>query len=171
MALECRGQLARSSRELERLAQGNPVIQAQAEAVGLVTACVLWVHLGDPHDYHCAAAYRKAMGLNLKERSSGKWRGRLKISKRGSGQVRRWLFYAALRMVQKPPVRRWYRRKKARDQDQAGRALIGVMRKTALALYHVGARGVPFDVRMVFGGNRARRPVPARVGSARESIG
>jgi hypothetical protein len=37
------------------------------------------------------------MGLNLAERSSGKWQGKLKISKRGSSKVRRWLYMAALR--------------------------------------------------------------------------
>ena len=37
-------------------------------------------------DYHCAEAYRKAMGLNLKERSSGRYQGQLKITKRGPGR-------------------------------------------------------------------------------------
>ena len=46
------------------------MIQAQKPAVGLVTACVLWMCLGNPRDYGSAAAYRKAMGLNLVERSS-----------------------------------------------------------------------------------------------------
>ena len=39
------------------------------------TACVLWTSMGDPRKYHAAAAYRKAMGLNLKERSSGTYQG------------------------------------------------------------------------------------------------
>ena len=63
---------------LKRLAQKNETIRRQAEAVGTATACVLWVSLGDPKDYHCGEAYRKAMGLNLKERSSGKHKGKLK---------------------------------------------------------------------------------------------
>ncbi len=113
--------------------------------VGTVTACVLWVQLGNPQDYHCGAAYRKAMGLNLKERSSGRWQGQLKISKRGSSVVRRWLYLAALRWVRQEPVRTWYLRQKAQRRGAAKLALVGVMRKLALALYRVGGRGEPFD--------------------------
>ena len=115
------------------------------EVVGPVTACVLWVELGNPQDYHCGAAYRKAMGLNLKERSSGRWQGQLKISKRGSSVVRRWLYLAALRWLRQEPVRSWYLRQKAQRRGAAKPALVGVMRKLALALYRVGGRGEPFD--------------------------
>src|SRR5436309_1583683 len=113
--------------------------------VGVATACVLWVELGDPRAYHCGAAYRKAMGLNLAERSSGLWQGQLKISKRGSSQVRRWLYLAALRWVRREPVRSWYLRQKAQRRGEGKPAVIGVMRKLALALYQVGGRGKMFD--------------------------
>jgi len=123
--------------------------------VGFVTACVLWSHLGDPRQYDSGAAYRKAMGLNLKERSSGKWHGRVKISKRGSSQVRRWLYFSALRWVKRPEVKGWYEAKKARregDRTEAMRGLVGVMRKLALALYQVGA-GKRFDAGLLFPGS------------------
>ena len=67
MALVAYRETQKARRELKRLAQGNEVIQRQAKAVGVPTACVLWVLLGDPRDYPCGEAYRKAMGLNLKE--------------------------------------------------------------------------------------------------------
>jgi len=153
-ALRARAEIGRSRRGLERLAQGNAVIQRQAKAVGVATACVLWVCLGDPHDYHCGEAYRKAMGLNLAERSSGKYQGKLKISKRGLPQVRRWLYFAALRLVKQGPVARWYQRKKAKDAEEAKRAVVGVMRKLALALYQVGACGETFQARWLFPGHR-----------------
>ena len=129
-----------------------PAIQAQAQAIGVATACVLWTHLGDPAEYHCGAAYRKAMGLNLVEHSSGMYQGKLRISKRGSAQVRRWLYLSALRLVSKGPVQRWYRQKKSKDGEGAKRALIGVMRKLALALYEVGAKGQTFDAMRLFPG-------------------
>jgi len=156
-ALMGRAEIARSQSCLREFAQGNRVIQAQARAVGVATACVLWVHLGDPAEYHCGAAYRKAMGLNLVERSSGRYQGKLRISKRGSAQVRRWLYLGVLRLVAKGPVQRWYRQKKARDGEQAKRALIGVMRKLALALYEVGAKGETFDAWRLFPGVRVKR--------------
>jgi transposase len=151
-ALAARSEIAGSRRRLEELARGNPVILAQAQAVGVATACVLWVHLGDPKEYHCAEAYRKAMGLNLTERSSGMYQGKLRISKRGFSQVRRWLYFGVLRLVARGPVRRWYQQKKARDGEQAKRALIGVMRKLALALYEVGVHKEPFDAWRLFPG-------------------
>jgi transposase len=138
-------QQRQARRRLRQLAARQPTIGAMGEVVGLVTACVLYVELGKPQDYHCGAAYRKAMGLNLKERSSGRWQGQLKISKRGSSVVRRWLYLAALRWVRQEPVRSWYLRQKAQRRGAAKPALVGVMRKLALALYRVGGRGEPFD--------------------------
>jgi len=128
------------------------VIQRQAKAVGVTTACVLWVTLGDPRNYHCGEAYRKAMGLNLKVRGSGKQKGKLKITKRGPSIARRWLYFAAMRLSQKPDIRRWYEAKKARDQDRGIGALIGIARKVALALYSVGVHDEPFDPWRLFPG-------------------
>ncbi|MGH7442307.1 MAG: IS110 family transposase, partial [bacterium] len=143
---------------LEDLGEKNEVICRMSKGVGRVTACVLWVSLGDPSNYHCGEAYRKAMGLNLKERSSGKHQGQLKITKRGPGIVRRWLYLAALRMVQNAEVKPWYEAKKVRDKGRAKGALVGVMRKLALALYATGARGETFDPRRLFPGKALSRP-------------
>jgi transposase len=118
--------------------------------VGWATACVLWVYLGNPANYHCAEAYRKAMGLNLKERSSGRYQGQLKITKRGPSAVRRWLYFAAMRMVQQPGVVEWYEVKKGQRPKGGKRALIAVMRKLALGLYVVGLGEESFDARRLF---------------------
>ncbi len=143
-----------SGRNLKRLSKGNHVLEVQGAAIGIPTACVLWVHLGDPSNYHCGSAYRKAMGLNLKERSSGTWKGRLTISKRGSAQIRNWLFFAALRLIRGQPVKEWYDLKKAKDNDGAKRALVGVMRRLAMALYQIGACGQSFDAGKLFPGGQ-----------------
>jgi len=95
------------------------------------------------------------MGLNLKERRSGRWQGQLKISKRGSSVVRRWLYLAALRWLRQEPVRSWYVRHKAQGRGAAKPALVGVMRKLALALYPVGGRGEPFDRAQLYPSLRA----------------
>jgi len=141
---QCRAETRACQRRLQALTDDHTTIRALGEVVGVPTACVLWVELGDPSAYHCAAAYRKAMGLNLAERSSGKWQGQLKLSKRGSSSVRRWLYLAALRWVGREPVRSWYVRQKVQRGGEGKPAVIGVMRKLALALYHVG-NGVVFD--------------------------
>ncbi|HJT32135.1 MAG TPA: transposase, partial [Pirellulales bacterium] len=139
-------------RRLKELAERHEILRRQAKVVGAVTACVVWVALGDPRNYHCGPAYRKAKGLNLKERSSGQYQGRLKITKRGPSIVRRWLYFAALRAVKTSSARDWYEAKKAKDQGRGKRALIAVMRKLSLAMYAVGARDETFDPGRLFPG-------------------
>jgi transposase len=160
-ALAARQEANRAQRQLRRLAEGHAVLQAQGKVVGVPTACVLWTSTGDPRHYHAAGAYRKAMGLNLVERSSGEYKGRMRISKRGSARTRQWLFFAALRLVQKCGVRPWYEAKKARDKGDARRAVVAVMRKLAVALYHVGIHQEEFQPRRLFGRICGRRGKPA----------
>lgn len=147
---ECRAQIRTARRRLHELAQGHETLQSMGKIVGAATACVLWTELGAPKTYHCGAAYRKAMGLNLAERSSGKWQGKLKISKRGSSRVRRWLYLAALRWARREPVRNWYALQKAQRRGEGKPALVGVMRKLALSLYHVAGRGQTFDAQKLY---------------------
>jgi len=106
-ALAARREVRRSQRRLRALAADQPVLQAQGRAVGVPTACVLWVGVGDPRQYGSGAAYRKAMGLNLVEHSSGTYQGQLRISKRGSPRVRQWLYMAVLRLIRREGVEDW----------------------------------------------------------------
>jgi transposase len=147
---ECQIEWRGARRRLRELTREHAKIVAMGQVVGIATACVLWTELGDPEQYRCGPAYRKAMGLNLAERSSGKWQGDLKISKRGSSTVRRWLYLAALRRLRQEPVRSWYVRQKAARRGQGKPAVIGVMRKLALALYHVGGCGAVFDQKKLY---------------------
>jgi transposase len=150
-ALSTKHDVQKASATLEDLARSHAIIARQAAVVGWTTACVLWAKLGDPRNYHCAEAYRKAMGLNLKERSSGRHKGQLRITKRGPGAVRRWLFFAAMRLVQKPEVAEWYQVKKGQRAKGGGtRALVAVMRKLALGLHALGAGEESFDARRLF---------------------
>lgn len=157
LALAATRHVNKSRRKLEELAASCAVLHRQAEVVGGATACVLWVALGDPRNYFCGKAYRKAMGLNLKERSSGKHQGQLKITKRGPAIVRKWLYFAALRWVQDPAVRRWYEAKKGRDKDRGTGAAIAVAGKLALALHAVAVRGEPFEAWRLFPGRSVAR--------------
>jgi transposase len=156
-ALRARHEIREAKKKLEALSKADNVIQSMAKVVGTTTACVLRVTVGDPQDFHCGEAYRKAMGLNLKEYSSGKHQGKLRITKRGPALARRWLFFAALRIVQKSPVRRWYEVKKAKDQDRGIGAVVAVMRKLCLALYSVAVRGEAFSLDRLFPGSPPRR--------------
>jgi transposase len=155
-ALAAEAQIRAAQRQLETFVEQDARLQAEAQVVGKATACVLRVSVGDPRDYHCGEAYRKAIGLNLKERSSGQHQGKLKITKRGPSQARRWLYFAAMRTIQQAPVRSWYEAKRRKDQDRGNGALVAVMRKLALALHAVAARGETFSLERLLPG----RPLP-----------
>ena len=74
-----------------------------------------------------------------------------KITKRGPGVCRYYLYLAALRLIQDDPVvRAWYGKKVARDGGRMkNKAVIAVVRKLVKGLWHV-ARGEPFDSRLLF---------------------
>jgi transposase len=151
-ALQARREVRRGQRQLRHLAAGEAILQAQGRVVGVPTACVLWSCVGDPRNYPCGAAYRKAMGLNLTERSSGTYQGKLKISKRGQPRARKWLYFAALRLVKQPGVAEWYQAQKGTHGREAKRAVVGVMRKLVLALHKVAVSGVAFEAGKLFPG-------------------
>jgi transposase len=124
--------------------------QRMAPAVGKTTAAVFATFVGDPTLFPSAAAYVKAFGMNLKEKSSGKFQGSLKITKRGSGRARQYLWLAVCRWVRQDPVARaWYEKKIARDAGRKSKAIVALMRKLAGALYHIG-RGDPYDAAKLF---------------------
>jgi transposase len=130
--------------------QTDTLLTRLAAVTGKTTSLVLAAALGSPLDYPNPGSYLKAMGLNLKERSSGKHKGQLKITKRGPGIVRKYHYFTALRwLYQDPVIAQWYRNKVRRDGDHKGKAIVAVMRKRALALWHL-ARGEAFDSRKLF---------------------
>jgi len=146
--------LAAQRRRLERglsaASDPDPGISAQREAVGAVTAAILYADLGDVGDYPDAASYAKAAGLHLKEDSSGEHQGPLRLTKRGPPAVRLYLYFAVLRWIARAgPARRWYEAKVARDGGVTTKAIVALMRKLARALWHVG-QGERFDERRLF---------------------
>jgi transposase len=123
-----------------------------ATMLGAMTACVVFGDAGDPTSYSSAAAFEKALGLNLKIRSSGEDGGKpsLHITKRGPGRARKYLYLAALRAIWRyAPVRRWYEKRTAYAGEVKRKAVIAVMRKLVRAMFHV-ARGAPFDATKLF---------------------
>jgi len=140
---------ASAKTKVEALAATTPAA-ALAPVVGHTTAAAVFAEVGDARSYSCTRAFLKAMGLNLKEKSSGTIHGQIKITKRGPSRVRQYLWLAAFRWIQKDPIANaWYQRKKQRDGGRASRAAVALMRKLAKALYHVG-RGATFDSSKLF---------------------
>jgi transposase len=144
-ALRLREAMTGVDRTLEEVAQQTEATRMIATVVGRVTAVVLVAHLGPFADYESAAALEKACGLNLKVRSSGNYDGRVAITKRGSGVVRRYLYLAALRLIRDDArVAAWFRSRAGYRGGHKLIAVTAVMRKLVRALWHV-ARGDVFD--------------------------
>jgi len=135
--------------QVDKLAATTPAALL-APAIGHTTAAAVFADVGDARSYSCTRAFVKAMGLNLKEKSSGTIQGQHKITKRGPSRVRHYLWLAAFRWIQTDPVANaWYQRKKQRDGGRSSRAAVALMRKLAKALFHV-ARGATFDSTKLF---------------------
>ncbi len=140
---------ASAKTKVEHLAATTPAA-ALAPVVGPTTAAAVFAEVGDARSFPCARAFLKAMGLNLKEKSSGTVHGQIKITKRGPSRVRQLLWLAAFRWIQKDPIAdAWYQRKKQRDGGRASRAAVALMRKLAKGLYHLGHGGT-FDSSKLF---------------------
>jgi hypothetical protein len=142
--LQCQG-------EIKKLCKDDSLIQTMAGVVGISAAAVLYVQGGDPANYSSGGAYLKKFGLNLTERSSGSYQGNLKISKRGSSSARRFLYFSAMRAVQKPGIVDWHNAKKARSAGKGLPSIVAVMRRLVLALYAIRKnKEDKFDSRRVF---------------------
>lgn len=142
-----RNDKARVESELRERAKQDESACRIAQVLGPVTAMVVISEAGDPASYASASAYQKALGYNLKERSSGKHKGRVSITKRGSPKARKYLFLATLRILLGDPIARaWCDKRASRSKLSA---VTATTRKLVLAIWHV-ARGTPFDASKLF---------------------
>ena len=149
-SLAAHQEVAQVEREIEQRLAHDTLLAILAMVIGKVSAAVLLASAGSPLDYPNAASYLKALGLNLKERSSGKHKGQLKITKRGPSLARFYLYFAALRLIVRDPlVKRWYQLKSNRPGAMKNKIVIALMRKLAKALWH-SARGARFDTNKLF---------------------
>jgi len=137
--------------ELAKMVANDEEMSRLAAVVGPACAASMVSHAGTPTSFAKPSALEKAVGLNLKEKSSGEGKGKLHITKRGPAQVRQLLYLAALRLLQSDPiVAAWCRARKSYGGDSGKRkAIVAVMRKLVRALWHV-ARGATFDASKLF---------------------
>ena len=150
--------------ELTQVVDGDPAAARMAPVIGPAAAAAILAYLGAPAEYSSASALEKAAGLNLKERSSGKTAGQLKITKRGPGIVRRNLCLAVLRLIQSNDiVRAWYVKRKGFREDKKMKAVVAVMRKLIRAIWHISRNNVPFDATRLFDTRRLQPQAPTPI--------
>jgi len=108
--------------------------------VGIVSAAAFLAEIGNPNNYKRHKQITKKAGLNLKENSSGKHKGKTTISKRGRPTLRQLLYQIAFVSVAKnPEMKTIYNHLRTRGQNPlAGKqALIAIavrMMKIMLAV-------------------------------------
>jgi transposase len=147
-----RREAKKAHKEVERLTCKSKATATMASVVGPKTAAVLVAAAGDPQRYESAKSYVKSLGLNLKEKTSGKQKHRgLHITKRGPATARMFLYMATLRLIRNDAVfKAWHLKKVQRLGGRTKtKSVVALMRKLAMALWHV-AQGSTFDSELLF---------------------
>lgn len=155
-------QLAQTEQHLHAVAADIAALLAQdGGAAGLSsvpdfgpkTTAVLRAELGDVQRFADSDAAVAYVGMDVRVRQSGKWRGQRKLSKRGSGRVRRVLYIAAVRSLTRADSAfgSYYRHLVAQGVPKMG-ALMGVMRKMVVVAYWLLKNGGRYDPTKVWAG-------------------
>lgn len=152
-------------KRLEELIMSDDVSKQLSGVLGSTTLSVVLATVGDPKNYDSSGAFLKALGLNLKEFSSGKHRGQLKLTKRGPSVARKYLYYWALRALTNPSIRKWFDQFKKVGNSQGRnteyrkmKGVIALMRKLCRSLWYVRTHGLTFDYSKVFPGRPLDKP-------------
>lgn len=124
---------AEMDRHLEQIPYSRIILSLKG--IGPVTAAGLIGEVGDFTKFRTISEVLKLAGLDLYEVSSGKHRGKLRISKRGRPLMRKLLYLAALSAVRKGGVmHEWYQRALARGMQKM-KALVAVSRKLLAVIF------------------------------------
>ncbi len=121
------------ARYLEHIPYSRVILSLKG--IGLVTAAGLIGEVGDFTKFRTISEVMKLAGLDLYEVSSGKHRGKLRISKRGRPLIRKLLYLAALSAVRKGgTMHEWYQRALGRGMKRT-KALVAVSRKLLAVIF------------------------------------
>lgn len=147
-------ELEREIEALLRRDDGATGLQSVPE-FGAKTVAVLRAELGEVERFQRSDQVVAYAGLDVTVRESGKWKGQRKLSKRGSGALRRTLYLAAMRCVRREgsAFGAYYQALGARGL-KGNAALVAVMRKMLVVAYHLLRSGDTYDPSKVWAGAR-----------------
>jgi len=124
----------------------DKLLKTDAGAKGLIsvpefghkTVAVLRAELGDVTRFQRTDQVVAYAGLDIEVKQSGKWKGQAKLSKRGSGRLRRILYMATVRCIRLPgsAFGAYYHRLVARGMKKRD-AMMAVMRKMLIVAYRL----------------------------------
>ena len=107
------------------------------KGLGVVTVAGIIGEVGDFKKFQTRAEIMKLAGLDLYEISSGKWKGRRKISKRGRSLLRKILYYAAIQTIRNNGILHDYYTRLTERGMKRMMALVAVSRKLLGIIYAI----------------------------------
>ena len=107
------------------------------KGLGVVSVAGIIGEVGDFKKFQTRAEIMKLAGLDLYEISSGKWKGRRKISKRGRSLLRKILYYAGIQTIRKNGILHDYYTRLTDGGMKRMKSLVAVSRKLLGIIYAI----------------------------------
>jgi transposase len=149
-----RANLARLDSEIEHLLNPDPGVTGvqQVPAFGSQTLAVLRAELGDVQQFTRTEEVIAYGGMDSEIKESGLWKGKAKLSKHGSGFLRRVLYMTALRCIHREDAAFGVSSQRLVERGRKyGSALMAVMRKLLAVAAHLRKHeGEPYDPQQVW---------------------
>ena len=120
---------------LERIPYSSKLLSIKG--LGVVSVAGIIGEVGDFKKFQTRAEIMKLAGLDLYEISSGKWKGRRKISKRGRSLLRKILYYAAIQTIRNNGILHDYYTRLTERGMKRMMALVAVSRKLLGIIYAI----------------------------------
>jgi transposase len=140
-------QLKRVEEHIRQLVEEMPAhrILTSMKGIGLISSATIIAEVVDFNFYHSASELLKLAGLDLYEISSGKHRGRLRISKRGRSLLRKVLYFASLNMVKKGGIFHEIYQKYRSKGKPGPKSLIAISRKLLRTIFSMVKNNVVYN--------------------------
>lgn len=97
------------------------ILLESIKGVGIVTAATFLGELGDPANFQEAKGIIKFAGMDPKEKSSGKYKGKTKISKKGRYLMRTIIYFISMRLIYRDEGFKAYYHYKLNTRTKDGR--------------------------------------------------
>lgn len=142
--------------QVESILEGIPgaAQMLTVPGVGVITVAGFLAEAGDLNNYDHGQQIIRLAGLNLKENSSGKRKGKTGISKRGRSRLRALLFRAVMPLIAKNEAfKALHKHYTARSQNplKKKQSIIALCGKLIRVLYTLGTKQIAYNANDVIG--------------------
>jgi transposase len=128
------------------LGKGFPNVN-KLESIGLTPTYIaaIFAFGGDLRNFEHGNQLLRKAGLNLAERTSGKYKGKIKLSKRGSSRLRKYLYLAVLHLISvNETFKSWHEQNVEEKRMTGMRSVMKLIGKLARILVAIARTGTTF---------------------------